>query len=60
MIRAVVIDDEKLAFKTMMIEKALEINSPDPSDGLDVLAKIGGFEIGGMAGAQRPRPCPAS
>ena len=25
--------------------------SPDPQDGLDVLAKVGGFEIGGLAGA---------
>lgn len=44
------LDDERLAFKIRMIEKAIDINSPDPSDGLDVLSKIGGFEIGGMAG----------
>ena len=33
-----------------MIEKALEINKPDPVDAIDVLAKVGGFEIGGIAG----------
>ena len=44
-----------------MIEQALEVNRPNPADGLDVLAKVGGFEIGGLAGlmlgaaaAQRP------
>ena len=30
---------------------ALAVNRPDPADGLDVLAKVGGFEIGAMAGA---------
>ncbi|WP_027359550.1 nicotinate-nucleotide--dimethylbenzimidazole phosphoribosyltransferase [Desulforegula conservatrix] len=44
------IDDEKLSFKISMIEKSIEINNPDPSNGIDVLSKIGGFEIGGMAG----------
>jgi len=28
----------------------LEVNRPVPSDALDVLAKVGGFEIGGIAG----------
>ena len=37
--------------KIVAIRQALEINRPDPADGLDVLAKVGGFEIGGMAGA---------
>jgi NaMN:DMB phosphoribosyltransferase len=44
------IDDNQLLYKTLMIEKALEINRPDAADPLDVLAKIGGFEIGGIAG----------
>ncbi len=44
------IDDDVLAHKVKVIERALEINSPDPSDPLDVLAKVGGFEIGGIAG----------
>lgn len=36
--------------KIRLIEKALAVNSPDPRDGLDVLTKVGGFEIGGLAG----------
>ena len=44
------IDDDQLLHKAVMIEKALEINRPDAGDALDVLAKVGGFEIGGIAG----------
>nr|VFJ61496.1 MAG: nicotinate-nucleotide-dimethylbenzimidazole phosphoribosyltransferase [Candidatus Kentron sp. FW] len=44
------IDDERMGHKITVIEKALQINRPDPSNGLDVLAKLGGFEIGGIAG----------
>lgn len=36
--------------KVRVIAKAISINRPDPRDGLDVLAKIGGAEIGGIAG----------
>jgi nicotinate-nucleotide--dimethylbenzimidazole phosphoribosyltransferase len=44
------LDDEQLNHKIEVIEKALRVNVPDPGDGLDVLAKVGGFEIGGIAG----------
>jgi nicotinate-nucleotide--dimethylbenzimidazole phosphoribosyltransferase len=44
------IDDAMLERKIAVIEKALAINTPDPKDGLDVLAKVGGFEIGAIAG----------
>lgn len=44
------IDDEGWRKKVKVIEKALEINCPDPKDAIDVLAKVGGFEIGGIAG----------
>jgi len=44
------IDDGQLSHKVAMIEKAIQINKPDPSDAVDVLAKVGGFEIGGIAG----------
>lgn len=44
------LDDEQLAHKKKMLERILQINKPDPKDGLDVLAKVGGFEIGGIAG----------
>ena len=36
--------------KVSVIERALAINAPDPADALDVLAKVGGFEIAGLAG----------
>ncbi len=44
------VDDAGLARKIKAIEMALAANRPDPFDGLDVLAKVGGFEIGGLAG----------
>ncbi|MGB7538382.1 MAG: nicotinate-nucleotide--dimethylbenzimidazole phosphoribosyltransferase [Anaerolineales bacterium] len=44
------IDDGQLARKVAAIEKALSINRPDPTDALDVLAKVGGFEIAAIAG----------
>jgi nicotinate-nucleotide--dimethylbenzimidazole phosphoribosyltransferase len=44
------VDDEGLLRKRSVIERALAVNQPDGSDGLDVLAKVGGFEIGGIAG----------
>lgn len=44
------ISEEVLERKIQVIEKALEVNKPDPVDPLDVLAKVGGFEIGGIAG----------
>lgn len=44
------IDDNTFSHKINVIKKALEINKPDPEDALDVLSKVGGFEIGGLAG----------
>lgn len=44
------LDDKQLAHKVEIIERAITINNPDPSKGIDVLAKVGGFEIGGIAG----------
>lgn len=44
------LDDAALAGKVAVIKKAIEVNKPDPNDALDVLAKVGGFEIGGLAG----------
>ena len=44
------VDDEGLKRKISVIQRALDINKPNPNDGLDVLAKVGGFEIGGLAG----------
>jgi len=45
------VDDAGLARKVAAVERALQVNRPDPADALDVLAKVGGFEIGGLAGA---------
>mgnify|MGYP005847491199 CR=1 FL=1 len=44
------LDDRGLRNKIQIIERSLELNRPDPEDPLDVLAKVGGFEIGGLAG----------
>lgn len=44
------VDDSGLAHKIAVIEKALALHRPNPADGLDVLSKVGGFEIGGLAG----------
>lgn len=44
------LDDEQLENKMKVIQKALDVNTPDPKDGLDILSKVGGFEIGGIAG----------
>ena len=44
------IDDRSYRRKLDAIRSALETNKPDPTDALDVLAKLGGFEIAGLAG----------
>ncbi len=44
------IDDATLMRKIKTIETALEVNRPDLKDPVDVLAKVGGFEIAGIAG----------
>ena len=44
------ISDARLAHKIEIVRRALKINRPDPRDGLDVLAKVGGFELGCIAG----------
>lgn len=44
------IDDGSLKNKILVVERALLVNKPEPADGLDVLQKVGGFEIGGLAG----------
>lgn len=41
---------DKVKHKADVIRKAIELNYPDPKDGLDVLSKVGGLEIAGMAG----------
>ncbi len=45
------IDKTILLKKINIIEKSIKKNNPDVSDPIDVLAKVGGLEIGGMLGA---------
>ena len=45
------VDDAGLQRKINAVMQAVEINQPDPKDGLDVLTKVGGFEIAGLTGA---------
>lgn len=44
------ISDERLVHKIEIVRRALDVNRPDPHNGLDVLAKVGGFELGCIAG----------
>ena len=44
------IDESQLKNKIRVIKQAIEVNRPDPEDALNVLSKIGGFEIGGLVG----------
>lgn len=44
------VNDETLARKVAVIRQALAVNKPDPEDALDVLSKVGGLEIAGLAG----------
>jgi nicotinate-nucleotide--dimethylbenzimidazole phosphoribosyltransferase len=44
------INEQGLARKVSVIERALAHHQPDPHDALDVLSKVGGLEIAGMAG----------
>ncbi len=44
------IDEQGWRHKVASIEQALTVNQPDATDPLDVLAKVGGFEIAGLVG----------
>jgi nicotinate-nucleotide--dimethylbenzimidazole phosphoribosyltransferase len=44
------VNDERLRHKIAVIREVLARHNPDPNDGLDLLTKIGGFEIGAIAG----------
>lgn len=55
------IDETAYLKKISVIQRALAVNRPDPSDPIEVLAKVGGFEIAGLVGvilgsAQAKRP----
>lgn len=44
------LSDEGLLRKITAIKKAVQVNNPDPKNGMDVLAKLGGFDIAGLCG----------
>ena len=44
------INDDSWKNKVQVIKDAISLNKPDPSDPMDVLSKVGGTEIGGIAG----------
>ncbi len=44
------IDSERLNKKIKVIKKGIDQNKPDPKDPIDVLSKVGGIEIGAIAG----------
>ena len=44
------IDDKTLSNKIEVIKRAISVNKPNPNDAIDVLSKVGGFEIGGLTG----------
>ena len=44
------LDDKQLQQKIRIINEAINLNKPESSKPLEVLAKVGGFEIGGLAG----------
>ncbi len=45
------LDDEGVLNKIEVVRDAIKINQPDPDDVIDVLAKVGGYEIAAMCGA---------
>ncbi|MDX2495884.1 MAG: nicotinate-nucleotide--dimethylbenzimidazole phosphoribosyltransferase [Desulfuromusa sp.] len=44
------LDDDQLSHKITVLERALTRHKPNPADPIDVLSKVGGFEIAGIAG----------
>lgn len=44
------LSDDGLERKKDAIRRAITINQPDPADPIDVLAKVGGFDLAGLAG----------
>lgn len=44
------ISDERLAIKIEVVRQALSVNQPNPADGIDVMSKLGGFELACITG----------
>ena len=43
--------DEAFQNKKEVIRRAIRLNNPDPADPIDVLSKVGGFDLAAMCGA---------
>lgn len=48
--RGTMVNDQVMNRKVWAVNEAIRLNSPDPGDGIDVVAKVGGLEIAGLAG----------
>ncbi|MDD3705498.1 MAG: nicotinate-nucleotide--dimethylbenzimidazole phosphoribosyltransferase [Clostridiaceae bacterium] len=48
--KGVGLTEEGYANKKSVIDRAIRVNKPDPEDPIDVISKVGGFDIAGMAG----------
>jgi nicotinate-nucleotide--dimethylbenzimidazole phosphoribosyltransferase len=48
--RGTMVNDLVLDKKIWAVKESLRVNRPDPKDGIDVVAKVGGLEIAGLAG----------
>jgi len=44
------ISDSRMEVKINVVRQGLAVNQPQATDGIDVLSKVGGFEIGALAG----------
>jgi nicotinate-nucleotide--dimethylbenzimidazole phosphoribosyltransferase len=44
------VDEDTWRSKVQVVRRALEVNRPDPRDGVAVLARLGGFEVAGLVG----------
>ncbi len=45
------LDDERLRNKIEVVRTAVSVNNPDKDDPIDILCKVGGYEIAAMTGA---------
>lgn len=41
---------DRMAHKEAMVRQAIDVNQPNPADGVEVLAKVGGYDLVGMTG----------
>ncbi|MCL6610000.1 MAG: nicotinate-nucleotide--dimethylbenzimidazole phosphoribosyltransferase [Peptococcaceae bacterium] len=48
--RGTMVNDRVLERKVWAVKEAIRVNRPDPGDGIDVVSKVGGLEIAGLAG----------